>query len=139
MLEIIGNSGEKVLIEINGRLYPQSSDEWDMDFLEATMKADIPGFKVFFSFTILSREMKFWSMQLQEFISLTKKHIALNTIEEHVGLNLEMGELGNVLWVMRLKYPVDSKNVLTVFFENSLGDVISFSNQLRYLLNQLPS
>ncbi len=138
MIEIKGEGGEHILIEIKGRLYPDSKDKWDSDFLKGYIKVNAEGFNAAFTFVTRSSEIEFWVQLLEKFSSADVYQVSLNTIEDHLSMTLTMDELGKVLWTVILQYPEANRSMLTIHYENTINEIDLFLNELQEILLSFP-
>lgn len=137
MIEIIGNGGENVEINIIGKVYPDSFDDWDKNFFKATVKARFSGFEVFFPFHIFRADLEYWIKQLMDIASMEQTKAELNTIEENLSFLLKSGETGSVRWEVKFRYPVGMGNVFVGYFETGISDVESVFKQLQNSLSNI--
>jgi hypothetical protein len=138
MIEIKGDTGEQVLIEVDGRLNVNAVNDLDADFLKGSIRANVTGFTAFFGFVTRSSEIEYWIQQLAELYYLKINHLHLITIEEHLSIKLQIDELGKVFWNVELKYSDENKNKLIICFTNGMSDIELFSRGLKNILLTLP-
>jgi hypothetical protein len=136
MIEIKGNQGEKVFINIHRRLYPDAIQNQDIDFLEATIKISFPEFTALFRFFIRSSEIEYWIRQRNELIIL-RKRIRFATLEENMVINLQIEENEISTWNFELR-DQEHKSKLYLRLESELATVDLFMNQLANVLKLYP-
>jgi hypothetical protein len=136
MIEINGKQGEKVLINIYRRLYPDATQKQDIDYLEASIKLSYPEFTALFRFFIRSSEIEYWLRQKKEFLILGK-NIRLTTLEENIVVNLQVDESGDAIWDFELK-DQENKSKLYLKLESKMKEVDLFMNQLSNILKLYP-
>lgn len=123
MIQIKGEQGETILIEVTERKYPNAANEWDRDFLKASVRATVNGFSAYFDFLTRRTEIVYLIKQLQELSSSKIKELNFNTIEDHLLLNLHINDLGKIIWKVELQYPEVNRAKLIIHLENGVSSI----------------
>jgi len=136
MIEIKGMHGEKVVINIYRRLYPDATHQKDFDFLEASVKLSFPEFTALFRFFIRSSELEYWLRQKDELIILGKP-VRLTTLEENMVIKLHIERTKEVIWDFELK-DQENKGKLYLKLVSEPGEIDHFMNQVEHVLTVYP-
>ncbi len=135
MIQIKGEQGESILLEINGRKYPVSSNEWDIDFLKASVRAAANGFTAHFNFLTRRTEILYLIEKLQSLSLFKERKINFNTIEDNLLLDLHVNDLGKIIWKIELQYPDSYSTKLIIHLENEIGSINVLIKELEEALD----
>ncbi|AVK97392.1 hypothetical protein FCT18_01850 [Lysinibacillus sphaericus] len=115
---ILGEKNERIEIEVLIRIYPNSTDYWDANWITSTIKIEIPGYLVQFTADLRTDELRDFLAELTMISSdLSGKAMLLN-MEDYIQLECQMNKMGQLLWSGQTCYPVGNGAVLKFEFKS---------------------
>lgn len=138
LIHIKGEQGASLQIEINSRLYENSEDYWDGNFLKSSVKAISNGFSASFSCNLRADELNQWLNSMESFLRDNKESISLSTMEENINLKGRADSLGSINWECGLKNNEDLPSMLSFTIVSSIAAIQDLRDDLRSLLNKYP-
>lgn len=132
-----GEPYENFEIEVNKRLYPNSSDSSDKNFLEVNVKANVHGFNALVSCNVRADEISTWVDQLDIFISGKAIQIMFENMEDNIAIECVSDLLGHIQWVCKIKGEQNSP-ILSFKMETSIVAAEEFRDGFKRILSQYP-
>ncbi|MBY0222606.1 hypothetical protein ABZ756_02820 [Mammaliicoccus sciuri] len=130
--------GEKTVLEIDvlARMYPNSSDYWDGNWLSSNLKIEIPGYTVDFSASLRADEIRDFLNDVKLMHRNLSGKAKLTSLEDYIHLEGEMDKRGHIDWSGETCYPAGSGAVLTFEFvsnQSYLEEVIKELEDITYV------
>lgn len=127
----------KIGIAVFTQSYPDSSDYWDGNWLNAKIECEIPGFAAKFGFQLRSDEIKDFTDQLKVMAHQQKGKAALYNLDGYVEIEGTM-DGRNVLWKAALCYPAGNGASLKFDFRSDQSDLFQTIKELDGVLSIFP-
>jgi hypothetical protein len=135
---LMGEPSVFIEIDVNNRIYRDSTDESDRNWLSAAIKAGTPGFNALFEFNIMTGELHTWVDRLASLLNNSEKDIVLANMEENIEIKCTTDLHGHVLCACKLQSPDNIGGVLCFRIETSANSVQEFQNMLGRVLLEFP-
>ena len=136
---IKGELGEVLELEVIKRIYPNSIDESDRNFLKFHIKANIKEFDAQFSCNIRTDEIEVWTKDLDIFLTGNTNTFVMLNMEENIYINGVSDFLGHVKWMCKIRKDSEGDNPSLDFtIETSLNDARELLMQLKKILLKYP-
>ncbi|MDN7240745.1 hypothetical protein QWY14_03040 [Planococcus sp. N028] len=134
---IVGNDTE-MAIEVFTQSYPESTDYWAGNWLNAKIECEIPGFSVKFDFQLRTDELKDFADQLKVMEQHLSGKAALYNLDGYVEIEGTMNPLGDVEWAVTLCYPAGIGAALTFKFHSDQQALQQLTKQLDKIVSIFP-
>ncbi|MCZ2259936.1 WapI family immunity protein [Sporosarcina sp. G11-34] len=135
---ILGEKDEKVEIEILSRSYPNSSDYWDVNWIDSKIKAEIPGYLVHFKADLRTDELRDFVNELKLMNRQLKGRAELNNLEGYIYFGCDMNNVGQITWAGEACYPAGYGAVLNFEFKSNQSYLDSLIKELDAILAVFP-
>ncbi|MEH6942686.1 WapI family immunity protein [Bacillus sp. JJ722] len=129
---------EKVQIEILSRSYPNSSDYWDVNWVDSKITIEIPGYFVHFDTDIRTDGLKDFMNELKLMNSKLKGRAILKNMDGSIYFECEMNRLGQISWEGETCYPVTFGAVLNFSFQSDQSFLERLIEELEDILSIFP-
>ncbi|MFC5603751.1 hypothetical protein [Sporosarcina koreensis] len=128
----------KVEIDVLYRSYPNSSDYWDANWVNATIKIEIPGYKVSFDADLRTDEIRKFLNELKSLRQSLRGKASLTNLEGNLEFEGEIDKLGKIKWNAETCYPAGNGAVLEFKFESDQTYLNMLIKELDDIITHFP-
>ncbi|AQQ53288.1 WapI family immunity protein [Planococcus lenghuensis] len=107
-----------IQIEVVSRIYPNSLDYWDGNWIVTRISIEIPGYSVQFSANLRTDELRDFVKKLKVMNKKLKGKASLENIDGFIDIKCEINLLGKIYWEVETCYPAGTGAVLHFNFES---------------------
>lgn len=134
---IVGEN-TKIEIEVFTQSYPESTDYWDGNWLNATIECEIPGFNAKFDLHIRTDELQDFSDQVKEMARKKAGKAALYNLDGYIEIEAIYEEPGTVNWTAALCYPAGNGASLKFDFSADQTSLNQLIKELDEIISVFP-
>jgi hypothetical protein len=128
----------KIAIEVLTQSYPESTDYWEGNWLNAIIESEIPGFVAKFGFQLRTDEIKDFADQLKAMDQQLKGKAALYNLDGYIEIVGTMEESGIVGWSAKLCYPAGNGATLRFEFQSDQTHLQQLIQELDGIISVFP-
>lgn len=132
-----GEPYENFEIDVNSRLYPNSSDSSDKNFLKVNVKANIHSFNASFLCNVRADEISAWADKLDTLINGKTHQIMFENMEENIAIECK-SDLGHIQWICKIKGEEVFSPVLSFKMETSIMAAEELRDGFKRILSKYP-
>lgn len=132
--------GEKTKIEIEvlERSYPDSTNNWDKNWITSVVHITIPGYVAQFTCELRTDELAEFADELAVMHENLEGTAAFKHIEGAICMKGTIDHLGRILWEAETCYPPGDGAVLQFEFNSDQSYLTSLIRQLHTILSSFP-
>ena len=135
---IIGDGGKRIIINVLSRPYSTASDSYSANWLNAHLKALIPGFEVSFDLDILTVNIQSFMHELKKMHKTLTGSAELSAVEGEIHLRGTISKTGHIIWETGLTYPTGIGAKLSFEFESNQSYLPQLISELDAVLKEFP-
>lgn len=135
---LLGNEYERVEIEVISRRYPDTTNYWDINWIDSKINVDIPGYVVEFHASLRTDELSDFLNELQLLNKNLKGNATLNNLDKYIHFECEMDRLGKMKWSGETCYPAGFGAVLNFEFNSDQSYLERLIKELEAVLSVFP-
>lgn len=132
--------GQETKVEIDGlyRNYPNSTDYWDANWVNATIKIEIPGYKVSFNADLRTDELRKFLNDLKSIRQSLRGKASLTNLDGYLEFEGEIDKFGKIKWNAETCYPAGYGAVLEFEFESDQTYLNTLIKELDDIITHFP-
>lgn len=135
---LLGEENEKVEIEVLARTHADTTNYWDINWIESNIKVDIPGYLVHFNASLRTDELRDFVNELKLMNGNLKGKATLNNLDNYLHFECEMNHLGKIQWSGETCFPSGNGAVLNFEFTSDQSYLQSLIEELNAILEAFP-
>ncbi len=135
--QLLGNE-TIIIIKVINRSYPDSTDYWDGNWINSTIKVEIPGYSVRFDATLRTDELLDFLNELKNMRKHMKGKAILKNLDAYIHFEGGMDRLGKIIWTGETCYPAGNGAVLNFEFESDQSFLEGLIRELEEILAWFP-
>ncbi|KGR76261.1 WapI family immunity protein [Ureibacillus sinduriensis] len=135
---LLGDDFEKVEIEVVTRSHPNTTDYWDINWIDSKISVEIPGYVVQFHAALRTDEISDFLQGLKLMYSNLRGKAALNNLDNAIFFECEMDHLGKLKWLGETCYPAGYGALLKFEFSSDQSYLKKLIKELEAILSAFP-
>ncbi|WP_046173624.1 WapI family immunity protein [Domibacillus indicus] len=133
-------AGQETKIEMNviERMYSNTVDYWDSNWMRSQLRIEIPGYLVHFEAALRTDELSDFLQQLKKMNEKLKGAASFSAMDGWMDIECSMNALGGLNWQVETCYPAGYGAVLQFEFESDQSYLNSLIKELEAVLAVFP-
>jgi hypothetical protein len=132
-----GEPYENLEIEVINRLYPNSTDSSDKNFLKVRLTANVHGFNTSFLCNVRTDEITYWIDKIDNFIHGKTLQIKFGNMEENIIIEC-VSDLSHIQWTCRIKSEGKNSPVLSFKIETPITAAEELQKGFKNIITEYP-
>ncbi len=135
---LLGDENEKVVIEVLTRTHPDTTDYWDINWIDTNIKVEIPGYLANFPASLRTDELSDFVQQLNLMNRDLKGKADLDNMDSYIHFECEMDHFGKIKWTGQTCFPAGYGAVLKFEFHSDQSYLERLIKELDAILDVFP-
>ncbi|MFC7686431.1 hypothetical protein [Ureibacillus sp. GCM10028918] len=135
---LLGDENEKVEIGVVTRSHPNTTDYWDINWIDSIVNVEIPGYVVQFYASLRTDELSDFLHELKLMNRNLKGKAILSNLDSYIHFECEMDRLGKMKWSGKTCFPAGNGAELTFEFKSDQSYLERLIKELESILSVFP-
>lgn len=135
---LLGDENEKVEIDVLTRRHPNTTDYWDINWIDSKINVEIPGYLVQFHASLRTDELSEFLQELKLMNRNLKGKAILSNLDRYIHFECKMNPLGKLNWSGKTCFPAGFGSVLTFEFKSDQSYLERLIKELNVILEVYP-